>query len=588
MPDYLWSFEQLARFVRYEDGEVRYWAADRLIHLYPERAAGAVADLIFDDHDTTPALVAGHLGSHGSAAEMPALVRGFRRGAGVLPGHCLAALARLGCPEAPALAREALHRPDLGEDALALIVAGLAEMAGRPGDEATPPDRTAALRESAADAAREILLRRPELYADPIALSGCLKIFGDDRLGDLAAKWITALHFKGIEPAEPGIRAIQEDLQLEDVSWCLRTDRSGRVDLDRSLRAVENGYDREVRVLIPEADRTALSAAFGRGEFREMAGTLAALVESRALAASASSTDAGDALPLRLAALASGFRRDDVLNETDILGHPMHTWLIALLLSALFKTAGYRNYVRESERARGDLGALLPLAEAECRALSHVLPPLLVEAAGEPDRDRLEQWCVATLEARGPFFPKMTAIETLGAMRLPAHLPMLFGCLSDENGFIYGAAERALVRFGNEGVEAIRAEVEREKIHPDLLHSALVVLSDLMTPPALSLVVDHFDDFMEAAGPDEGPELAGLFGARELIPHLRRWLKRSEGSPSRVTLEARFGHALLLVGAINNIPIPEEERILQAIDEYWKESPEGADDGPDASGPYVM
>ena len=62
-----------------------------------------------------------------------------------------------------------------------------------------------------------------------------------DGLGDLIAKWITALHFRGLGQAEAGIRAIQENLQLEDVSWCLRTDRSGRVDLNRSLRAIENG-----------------------------------------------------------------------------------------------------------------------------------------------------------------------------------------------------------------------------------------------------------------------------------------------------------------------------------------------------------
>src|SRR6266850_5532396 len=129
MPEYLWSFEDLARFTRFEDAEVRYWAADRLVHLYPERAADAIADLLFDEHDTTPTLVAEHLAAHGSEAHMPLLARGFLRASGILPGHCLSALARLGYADAPKLARAALHRRDLAEEALAPMVAGLAEMA---------------------------------------------------------------------------------------------------------------------------------------------------------------------------------------------------------------------------------------------------------------------------------------------------------------------------------------------------------------------------------------------------------------------------------------------------------------------------
>ena len=582
MSESLWSFEQLCRFVRFEDAEVRYWAADRLVHLYPDRAADAIADLLFDDHDTTPVLVAGHLGAQGTEPHFPLLVRGFRRGSGTLPGHCLAALARRGCSDAPALAREALHRKDLSEEALAQIVAGLAEMAS-PGTTVEPSHR-----EEAADAAREIVLRRQELYADPVALRGCLAIFGDDHVGDLTAKWITALHFRGLDLAEPGIRTIQDDLQLEDVSWCLRTDRAGRVDLDRSLRAIENSYDCEVKSLIAVADREALAAAFARGELREMAGHLAAMVETRARAIASGSTDPEDRLPRRIAALSSAFRRDEVLTETDRLGHPMHTWVMSLLLSALVKTAGYRNLDRECGRAASDLDALLALAELESSVLLRRLPPLLVEAAGDPGRERLENWCLTTLEARGPFFPKIIALSTIGELKALPHLPLLLGYLSDDNSYVYGVAERALAKFADVGAEAARAEIERGKMHPDAMHSVLVVMAEIMTPAALSLVLDHFDDFMEAALPDEAAEHVALFGAKEMIPHLRRWLKRSEGSLSRLAVQARVGHALLLAGAIHNVSIPEEERILQAIDDYWKETAEESEEGSGASGSYVM
>jgi hypothetical protein len=576
MGNSLWSFDQLARLTRFEDPEVRFWAADRLIHIHPKRAPEVIAGLLFDDHDSTPELVASHLGTHGRETHFPLLVRGFRRGSGSLAGHCLSALARLGCPEAPALAREAIHRRDLGEDSLARIVGGLCKL------------HTARGSEEAADAARDLLMRRPELYADTTTLQGCFQIFGDDQVGDLAGKWITAMHFRGIDAADGGVRVFQEHLQLEDISWCLRTDRAGRVDLNRSLRAVENGYDCELRSELPSQERAALADAFGRGEFHAIVTGIATLVEKRALEL-ADSCGPGDRVPVRLASLASGFRNPTLLSEAEQLGHALHTWLVALLLSALFKSLRYRNLVLECDAAGDDFDRLLALAEVESSCLARRLPSRLAGAAGEGGRERLEQWCLSTVDARGPFFPKIVALETLGEMKLASHIPTLLGYLADDNGYIYGATERALYKMGDEAVEAIRAELEQQKIHPDGMHSILHVLADLMTPAALALALDYFDEFMETAGPEDGAELMALFGARELIPYLRRHLKRAAGFPSRMATQARVGHSLLLLGAIHNIAIPEEERILQAIDEYWKEGHEGPVGGSDPSGgPYVM
>ena len=38
MTERLWPFKELARFLRYEDPEVRFWAADRMVRHYPEEA----------------------------------------------------------------------------------------------------------------------------------------------------------------------------------------------------------------------------------------------------------------------------------------------------------------------------------------------------------------------------------------------------------------------------------------------------------------------------------------------------------------------------------------------------------------------
>ena len=78
MTERLWPFKELERFLRYEDPEVRYWAADRLARHHPREATPLLAPYLFDDHDLTPELVATHLGQHGGGEHIPLLTRGVR------------------------------------------------------------------------------------------------------------------------------------------------------------------------------------------------------------------------------------------------------------------------------------------------------------------------------------------------------------------------------------------------------------------------------------------------------------------------------------------------------------------------------
>src|SRR5881397_1780841 len=110
MSEKVWSFEQLTYHVKSEDPEVRYWAVERLIRDYPERASEAVAILLLDDHDQTPNLVAEHLGKYGGPEHFSILTRAFRRMGGPTPGLCFQALVSLGYTEAIGLARGALDK----------------------------------------------------------------------------------------------------------------------------------------------------------------------------------------------------------------------------------------------------------------------------------------------------------------------------------------------------------------------------------------------------------------------------------------------------------------------------------------------
>jgi hypothetical protein len=156
--------------------------------------------------------------------------------------------------------------------------------------------------------------------------------------------------------------------------------------------------------------------------------------------------------------------------------------------------------------------------------------------------------------------------------------------LSDENSYVYGAAERALSAMGDAIVAPARAKLEARAIDPDAAHSLLVLLCDLGTRASYEVVTSNLDWFMEEVGPGGTAEWVSLFGTRELIDPLRDWL---EDDPALV------GQGVLLLASIHNVQVPEEEQILRAIEverERMESEPEadGAGSGPDGDrGSYL-
>ena len=238
------------------------------------------------------------------------------------------------------------------------------------------------------------------------------------------------------------------------------------------------------------------------------------------------------------------------------------------------------------ERARGDLDRLLKLAEVETAFVLPELPSAIAVVCREnPERThRAQDWCLRMLEAQGPFFPKVVALETLGELRSVHFVPEVMEYLSDENSYVYGAAERVLSKMGDAIVTPARARLEAGAIDPDAAHSLLILLCDLGTRGAFEVVVAHLDWFMEQVGPGSTAEWISLFGCEDLIEPLRDWLDEDP---------AMVGQALLLLGAVHNVRIPEEEEILEAIENerarQVRDSEEGPADGSEKEGgDYVM
>jgi HEAT repeat protein len=567
MPDLIWNFDELVRFTKWDDAEVRHWAIDRLVRHYPTRCCDAIADYLLDEHESTPTMVARHLGRHGDPSHHAILTRAFRLLRGVAPGHCIQALARLGYPGTVELAASASKRPDLTEAAQATVVEALAELG-------TPEAR---------DLARDMVFGKTELLAEPPALRGILRVVEADEIPEVLSRFLAALRWRGNGRAGDGFRTLMDALQIDDAAWCFRTGPSGRIELRKTIKAVESGYDCDILESLGEQRIRQVARRFRAGD---LADTLRSLAEWTRAAVERLPEDPEDDLPARIAAAVEAFSDPAALQDVRRPDHQLQQWTVGFQLSAAFAVARYRNMELSLKRARGNLERLLSLAEVETAFVLPDLPSAIAVVCrdNEERTHRAQDWCLRMLEAQGPFFPKVVALETLGELRAVHFISEIVEYLSDENSYVYGAAERVLSKMGEAIVGPVRARLEAGAVEPEAAHSLLILLCDLGTRSAYEAVVAHLDWFMEEVGPGSSAEWISLFGSEELIEPLRDWLDEDP---------AMVGQALLLLGAIHNVRIPEEEEILQAIENerarQAMDTDDGHADGPEqGGGDYVM
>src|SRR6059036_2857563 len=246
MPERIWSFNDLARFLRFEDPEVRYWAAERLARHYTKEATDLLAPYLFDDHDLTPELVASHLGRNGTPAHLPVLARGVRTLRGSPSARALEALVRLRAPDSLDLVHQAFDRRDYDEECWSFILEALAER----GD---PPAR----RELQA-----FLKKRADWVGSPSILSSALKVAEPGEYRAVLQAWIRSLQWKGAgSDTGEAFRVLMDHLQIDDAGWCFRTNLNGRIDFERTLKAIESAYNCELRLPLGESTVKGIASA---------------------------------------------------------------------------------------------------------------------------------------------------------------------------------------------------------------------------------------------------------------------------------------------------------------------------------------
>ncbi|MFQ5878180.1 MAG: hypothetical protein ACE5JH_10920 [Acidobacteriota bacterium] len=577
----LWPFKELTRFLRYEDPEVRCWAADRLVRHFPQEATSILTAYLFDEHDATPEIVAGHLGRHGRTEHVPQLTRAARTLRGRPAARALEALVRLRAAESVDLVRGAFDRRDFNEDCWTGLLEALAS-------RSDPPARAAL---------EAFLERRADWFGSPSILSSALKVAGAGGYRPLLQAWVRSMQWRGAGRGAGGdggagesFRVLMDHLEIDDCGWCFRTTLTGRIDLAKTLKVIEANYDCELREVLGEGERERIAGALTAGAYEEIAVAMAEAIRRRARDVRRAP---GDDLADRIVEVSSFWADREVAGAIEGLGPHLKEWVIGFLLSALVKMIRYHNYDLEVRRVRGDVAALLGLLAHETSVMMEGLPPAVreaVEAAGpggsrerSAARRAAEERCLAILAARGPFFPQVMALETLGELRSVGTINEIIDFLAEENAYLYEAAEHSLAKMGEAVIRPARARLEAGNVEADAGHSLLIVLCELGTEAALRLVLDHLDFFVDAAGAGDAARWLSLFGARELIEPLRRHLHDDV---------ALVGQSVLLLAAIHNVRVPEEAEIRKAIDDYWKHRPEedgSGDVGPgDGSDRYLM
>jgi hypothetical protein len=541
MSGLIWNFEALVEFTKSEEAEVRFWAVDRLVRHFPLDCCDEIAELLLDDHETTPAVVARHLSEFGGAKHHAILVRGFRLLRGLTPGFCLQALAAQQYPDVVGLASDALQRGDLTQPARALIIGTLADL------------RTPA----AQDLVREYVSKDVEILAEPAALHGVLLVVKAEEIPDTLSQFLLAFQRAGGFRAGEAFRTVMNALHIDDAEWCFRTGPSGHIELRKTIKAVESGYDCDIFKVIGDSTIKQISQRFRSGNRAEV---IRAISEWTIETAERIPCEPGNDRPERIAAAVRALSSPAFLGDLERMGRQFEQWVLGFQLSAAFAVARSGESNPTLEQARGDLEQLLVLAEMETAFHLSRLPTEIAAVCinDEAKSHKAQDWCLRMLESQGPFFPRVVAIETLGELSAIHFIPELMEYLAEENSYIYGAAERALSKMGEAIVIPAVARIESGTLDPDAAHSLLVLLCDLGTEAAHDVIIRYLDWFMAAVSPGTTAEWVSLFGTETLIEPLRDWLDEDP---------ALVGHGLLLIGAIHGVTIPEEAEILRAIED---------------------
>ena len=562
----LWGFDALVRHVRHEDPEVRAWAAGRLMQHFPGRGAEALASLVLDDAANAGEHVAEHLARHGGARQVAILERGVRHGRGKVPAACLTALARLGHASVEALAASAVSRQDLGDEGDAALLAAL-------------------LRHGEPDPAREVALAQmrahPAVMIDPGACRELFARFDPSDYPFLIRKLVEALGWRGADRAQGAFQGMLDGLEVEDAGWLLHTDRGHRILVDRTLKAYDATYDVEVRAALGDDWLRRFRVAFEDGSLSAVGRALREFCDERAAGAGGEA----DAERERVRAAAAALADPTILSDLEALGPGASSPAVVTLLSCALRLAAFRSLRQELAAADGNLDRLLPLLEVESAALLDRLPDAVERAVrDDADRARVIRFAADVLGRRGPWYGRLLALDVLGRLRAAEEAHDVIHCLDDDSDAILEAAGRALERMGPDAVGSIRAALEGGHVHPDGMEWMVAAACQAGTREALALITDHWDELIAELDPGFVCEWASVLGLEEMIPRFRRLLDQDV---------AAVGRSLLLVSAIHNRRVPEEDRILRALDQADHGEEPGPGEGRDGGetpggGSYVM
>src|SRR6185295_2144646 len=128
---------------------------------------------------------------------------------------------------------------------------------------------------AARDMVREFVARKEELLAEPAALRAMLQVVDAAEIPEVLSRFLKALQWRGAQCAGEGFRTLMDALQIDDAGWCFRTGPSGRIELRKTIKAVESGYDCDVLAAMGEGTIKTIAQKFRAGDLADTVRSIA-------------------------------------------------------------------------------------------------------------------------------------------------------------------------------------------------------------------------------------------------------------------------------------------------------------------------
>ena len=106
-------------------------------------------------------------------------------------------------------------------------------------------------------------------------MRGVMRVAETSEIPEILSKFLTALSSRGSHRAGEAFRTVMDVLRIDDASWCFRTGPVGHIELRKTIKAVESGYDCDISTVMGTSTINQIAQRFRAGNMGEIVRSVA-------------------------------------------------------------------------------------------------------------------------------------------------------------------------------------------------------------------------------------------------------------------------------------------------------------------------